>query len=117
VDPLARRFGRLGEREHHAGRRGRPVDRTVAFLRGYRHYKPGRTYKDYAAAYQAGYEGRNRHRARTFEEVERDLEIEYNKRRAENGPPWEESRVPARAAWDRVERIIPSEAGHGRGKS
>ncbi|HEX7810874.1 MAG TPA: hypothetical protein VF460_03110 [Burkholderiales bacterium] len=80
------------------------------------YYKPGRTYKDYAPAYRAGYEGRTRHRARTFDEVERDLEIEYNKRRAENGPLWEESRAPARAAWDRVERIIPSEAGHGHSK-
>ena len=80
------------------------------------YYKPGRTYKDYAPAYRAGYEGRTRHQARTFEEVERDLEIEYNKRRAENGLPWDESRAPARAAWDRVERIVPSEAGHGHSK-
>jgi len=81
------------------------------------YYKPGRTFEDYVEAYRAGYEGRTRYRARAFEEVERDLEAEYNKRRAANGPTWEESRAPARAAWDRVERIIPSEAGHGHTKS
>ncbi len=81
------------------------------------YYKLGRTYKDYAAAYRAGYEGRTRYRAHTFEEVERDLEIEYNKRRTDNGPLWVEGRAPARAAWDRVERVIPSEAGYGHGKS
>lgn len=81
------------------------------------YYKPGRSYKDYAAAYRAGYEGRTRHREGTFEEVERDLEADYNRRRVQNDPLWEESRAPALAAWNRVERIIPSEAGHGHEKS
>lgn len=79
------------------------------------YYKPGRSYKDYAAAYRAGYEGRTRHLARRFEDVELDLEKDYNRNRVENGPLWEESRAPALAAWNRVERIIPSEAGHGYG--
>ena len=86
------------------------------------YYKPGRSYKDYAAAYRAGYEGRTRHLARRFVDVERDLETDYNKHRVEDGPLCEEnrreeSRAPALAAWNRVERIIPSEVGHGHGKS
>jgi hypothetical protein len=50
-------------------------------------------------------------RPRTFEEVEQDMEIEYNKRRLQNAMTWQESRAPAKAAWDRVERIIPAEQG------
>lgn len=81
------------------------------------YYKPGRSYKDYAAGYRAGYEGRTRPREGTLEEVGRDLKAEYNRRRVHNGPLWEERRAPARAAWNRVEHIIPSEAGHGHEKS
>jgi hypothetical protein len=75
------------------------------------YYEPGRTYKDYAEAYRVGYEGRARYRPRTFEEVEADLEAEYNKRRLQEAMSWEKGRVPARAAWDRVERIVPAEQG------
>jgi hypothetical protein len=76
------------------------------------YYEQGRTYKDYAEAYRIGYEGRMRYeRPRTFEEVEADMEAEYNKRRLQDAMSWQQSRAPARAAWDRVERIIPAEQG------
>ncbi len=75
------------------------------------YYEPGKTYKDYAEAYRIGYEGRARFRPRTFEEVEEDLEIEYNKRRLQDAMTWQQCRAPAKAAWDRVERIIPAEQG------
>ena len=39
------------------------------------------------------------------------MEIEYNKRRLQDTMSWEQGRTPARAAWDRVERIIPGEQG------
>lgn len=81
------------------------------------YYQPGRTYKDYAEAYRIGYEGRARYRPRTFEEVEADMEIEYNKRKLQDAMSWNEGKLCARAAWDRaekgipVERVIPAEQG------
>lgn len=75
------------------------------------YYEPGKTFKDYAEAYRIGYEGHARYRPRTFEEVEADMEVEYNKRRLQNAMNWQQGRAPARAAWDRVENIVPAEQG------
>ncbi len=76
------------------------------------YYESGRTYDDYAPAYRAGYETRSRYYSepRTFEEVERDIEAEYNRRRTANGLSWDKARTPARAAWDRIERAMPGDA-------
>lgn len=76
------------------------------------YYETGRSWDDYAPAYRAGYESRSRYAGepRTFEEVERDIEAEYNRRRAANGLSWDEARRPARAAWDRIERALPGDA-------
>jgi phage tail tape-measure protein len=69
------------------------------------YYEPGRQYADYEPAYRAGFEVRSRYgEPRTFAEVERDIEAEYNRRRAANGLSWDQARQPARAAWDRIER-------------
>jgi hypothetical protein len=75
------------------------------------YYKPGRTYDDYAHAYRAGYEGRARYGSKSFDEVQRDLEIDYNKRRGATGVTWDEARHPARAAWDRVDQNMVPRSG------
>ena len=69
------------------------------------YYKPGRTYEDYVQAYRTGYEGRARYRAKSFEQAQRDLEIDYNKRRGTTGVLWDEARHPVRAAWERIDRL------------
>ena len=76
------------------------------------YYESGRTFDDYAPAYRAGYETRTRYynEPRTFEEVERDIEADYNRRRSANGLSWDKARTPARAAWDRIERALPGDA-------
>jgi hypothetical protein len=74
------------------------------------YYETGHTYDDYAPAYRTGYESRVRFRARTFDEVERDLEADYNRRRGTSGLGWEKAKRPARAAWDRVERVLPGDS-------
>jgi hypothetical protein len=68
------------------------------------YYKPGRTYDDYVQAYRTGYEGRARYSAKSFDEVQRDLEIDYNKRRGTTGVTWDEAQHPARAAWERADQ-------------
>jgi hypothetical protein len=70
------------------------------------YYEAGRTYEDYDAAYRASYETYGTYdRPRTFDEVERDIEAAYNERKAREGFTWDQARRPARAAWDRVDRI------------
>lgn len=102
------------------------IDPTVEEAYWKEHYATEPYYKpsssgNYAAVFRAGFERRTRHLARRIEDLNRDLEKDNSRNRVENGPLWEnrreESRAPALAAWNRVERIIPSEAGHGHGKS
>ena len=74
------------------------------------YYEKGRSYDDYANAYRTGYEGRARHNPRTFDEVEGDLQMDYNKHRGASGLTWDQSKHAARAAWDRVQRALPGDA-------
>jgi hypothetical protein len=66
------------------------------------YYEAGLTYDDYAPAYRTGYEARARvPGVRTFEEVERDLERDYQARKDRKKLDWQKARPAARAAWDR----------------
>lgn len=70
------------------------------------YYEAGRGYDDYDAAYRAGYETYGSFdRPRTFDEVERDIEAAYLKRRNREDLTWDDAKRPARAAWDRADRI------------
>lgn len=70
------------------------------------YYEKGFDYSDYQPAYRTGYEGRARvEGVRTFDEVERDLEADYNSRRADSRLSWEQGRPAAEAAWRRADRI------------
>lgn len=74
------------------------------------YYEKGRSYDDYENAYRTGYEGRARHNPHTFDEVEPDLQMDYNKHRGTSSLTWDQSKHAARAAWDRVERAMPGDA-------
>lgn len=70
----------------------------------------GLSYEDYAPAYRTGYEGYSRLRGRRFDEVERDLESDYNRGRGSSPLGWDKAKSAARSAWDRVERALPGDA-------
>lgn len=67
------------------------------------YYQSGYTYDDYGPAYRTGYLGRSQFRGRTYDEVERDLETEYNRSKGTSRLEWERAKPATRAAWDRVE--------------
>jgi len=67
------------------------------------YYERGYTFEDYHPGYRTGWEGRTRHHGRTFEEVERDLELEYGRNRGKSRLDWDKNRHAARAAWNRFE--------------
>jgi hypothetical protein len=59
--------------------------------------------EDFAPAYRYGWESRERHPDKTFDDVELDLERDWEQQRGESRLPWEDAKPAARDAWDRVE--------------
>lgn len=74
------------------------------------YYSKARTYEDYAPAYRTGYDAYGRSRGKRFDEVESDLERDYNANRGTSSLTWAEAKNATRAAWDRVERALPGDA-------
>jgi hypothetical protein len=68
------------------------------------YYDPSYSFEDYLPAYRAGWEGRARFPNRSFEEVERDLQVEYSWNRGRSRLLWDHARQAMRAAWNRVDR-------------
>jgi hypothetical protein len=60
-------------------------------------------YPMYQPAFRTGYEGRGQYPGKTFEEVEAELQRDYENSRGESTLGWEEARPATRAAWDRGE--------------
>jgi phage tail tape-measure protein len=61
------------------------------------------SYDEYRPAYRYGWESRTRHRGRRFDEVEGELEREWENYRGDSPLRWDEARDAARDAWDRVD--------------
>ncbi len=79
------------------------------------YYESGYSYDDYSPAYRTGYLGRSRLADRSFDDVERDLETEYNRSKGNSNLEWAKAKHATRAAWHRVERALPGDAdGDGR---
>ena len=71
-----------------------------------------KTYDEYQGAYRTGYEGYSKYGAKNknFEEVESNLQKDYDQARGKSSLAWEQARHAARAAWERLsgnlERLI-----------
>jgi uncharacterized protein YcfJ len=73
------------------------------------------SYESYQPAYRTGYEGYGRYPGRKYDEVESDLQRDYEKSRGKTGVEWEKAKHATRDAWHRVERALPGDAdGDGR---
>lgn len=84
---------------------GEAVDPTVedAYWREHHMEEPFANegpYETYAPAYRSGYEGFGRSRGRRFEEVESDIQRDYEGRKA--SVPWPKARPAAMDAFNRV---------------
>jgi len=60
------------------------------------------TYDTYRPAYQYGWETRSRYPGRRFEDVETDLERDWNSRRSDTSLTWERAKHAVRDAWNRL---------------
>ncbi|MCU0546248.1 MAG: hypothetical protein MUE44_29455 [Oscillatoriaceae cyanobacterium Prado104] len=69
------------------------------------------TYDDYQPAYRTGYEGYSRYgnTGKSFNEIEMDLQRDYETNRGKSNVKWEKAKHAARDAWDRVERAVPGD--------
>ena len=74
------------------------------------YYDKARTFDDYAPAYRTGFEAYGRNRGKRFDDVQADLEREYNATRGTSSLTWLEAKRASRAAWDRVETAIPGDS-------
>ena len=67
------------------------------------YYEPGRSYDDYAPAYEMGWSSRAS-RGDSFDTVEPTLANEWATRRGSSTLDWPQARHASRAAWDRADR-------------
>ena len=59
-------------------------------------------YSAYQPAYRTGYEGRGQYPEKTYDEVEADLQRDYEKSQDNSTLSWDKAKKAARDAWNRV---------------
>ena len=65
---------------------------------------PGMSHDDYGPAYRYGWESRSRYSDKRFEEVEADLERDWERAKGKSRLTWAQANAASRDAWDRVDR-------------
>ena len=65
-------------------------------------------YESYQPAYRVGYEGYGRYQGKSYDQVESDLQRDYERAAGRSGLGWEKARRAARDAWDRLEKPTSS---------
>ena len=63
----------------------------------------GAAREDFAPAYRYGWESHERYPDKSFDDVESDLERNWEQERGESRLPWTEAKPASRDAWERVE--------------
>lgn len=69
----------------------------------------GEPYELYEPAFRTGYEGFGRYQGRTYDEVEVDLQRDYESSRGNTGLSWERAKQATRDAWERVKDSVSSD--------
>ncbi len=108
--------GRPQERgaRHAAAVRSDWTEHEAHYLRTFRdavYYSSGRSWMDYAPAYRYGYEHYVRLAGRHFEDVEAQLESDWETGRAASRLAWAEARGAIRDIWRRLEQDAPGDPG------
>jgi hypothetical protein len=71
------------------------------------------TYDTYRPAYRVGYEGYGRLRGRRYEEVEPELQRDYERVAGQSGLAWEKARRASRDAWERLDKTATAQGTSG----
>jgi len=64
--------------------------------------KPEYSYDDYAHAYKTGYEGFHKYPGKEYDEIEKDLALDYQRSKPESALPWDHARHAVHAAWAKL---------------
>lgn len=72
------------------------------------------SYDEYEPGYRTGYEAYSRYHGtgRTFDQIEPELQRDYETNRGRSNLGWAKAKYAARDAWDKVERALPGDADH-----
>lgn len=74
------------------------------------YYNPAHSYEDYAPAYRMGWESRAKYEDGTFEQFEPAFRNDWDSARGRSRLGWDEAKHAVRAAWHRIERMLPGDA-------
>jgi hypothetical protein len=90
-----------------------PTEYSDHFERNYQtssYYKPGTTWDDYQPAYQYGYSTYGQYRGQRFEDVESNLERDWDSARVKSRLAWADAKDAVRDGWNHIERKMPGDA-------
>lgn len=89
-----------------------PTEYVNQFKNTYReapYYSSGREWNDYEPAYKYGYDTYGQYRGQKFEDVESELERNWDATRANSRLAWNEARGAVRDGWHHIERAMPGD--------
>lgn len=79
------------------------------------HYVADRDWNDYEPAYKYGYDTYGQYRGQRFEDVESQLERDWDRTKANSRLAWNDAKGAVRDGWHYIERAMPGDAdGDGR---
>ena len=90
-----------------------PTEYTRHFESQYKsapYYAQGREWSDYEPAYKYGYDTYGQYRGQKFDDIETNLEQNWDKTRANSRLAWNEARDAVRDGWHHIERAMPGDA-------
>ena len=73
------------------------------------YYVTGEAYELYQPAYRFGWETYPRYEGRTFEELEGELERDWDRYETRGSLTWERAKRAVRDAWHKLERALPGD--------
>ena len=67
-------------------------------------------YDQYEPAYRTGYTGYGKHAGKKWDDVENDLQRDYEQGKGSSSLTWNDAKHATKAAWHKVERTLPGDA-------
>jgi phage tail tape-measure protein len=74
------------------------------------YYNSSREWNDYEPAYKYGYDTYGQYRGQKFQDVESDLQRNWDTSRGNSRLAWDEAKGAVRDGWHHIERAMPGDA-------
>jgi hypothetical protein len=76
------------------------------------YYRSEYNYDDYAPAYRTGYESAGRYlgQKKRFDDLDSEMRAQFERIKGRSRLAWEDAKAAAKAAWHRVERMMPGDS-------